>query len=109
MFREDGAANRLGRPAGVASVQSCCVIVDLREHGGITAHSKRYVKSSHYIFLPLRHDLFTEFCQLFTSCGLRASQFHFKLRLPSSAMVSKFLRFRRSSGTRLATHLGGSL
>ncbi|MDB6148374.1 MAG: hypothetical protein JWO45_2038 [Spartobacteria bacterium] len=49
------------------------------DHGRFTAHSKRYIKSSHYISTAGWNEVIHESGYLFTSCRLRAKKNSFKL------------------------------
>jgi hypothetical protein len=48
-------------------------------HGLITADSKQYIKSSHYIFSADISLLIHQISKLFTNCGLRARKNYFTL------------------------------
>jgi len=59
-------------------------------HKQITAHSKRYIKFSHYIFGALSALPIHRICKLFTICSLRTSKIHFNYQ-PSSHGLQIFV------------------
>jgi hypothetical protein len=61
-------------------------------HGHITPHSKRYIKSSHYIFWPIFGWLIHQIGKLFTNCSLRARKNYFTL-FAKLLMISRSIHF----------------